>query len=59
MLQKEDLIEIILILLIAILFCLPLFIVYNFQQTKVDNIEKDVTEIKKELYNLRLDILTR
>lgn len=56
---KEDLIEVILILLIAILFCLPLFIVYNFQQTKVDNIEKDVTEIKKEIYNLRLDMLTR
>ena len=57
--EKRDIIETILILIIAFLFCFPLFLVYSVQQDKINNIEKDVTEIKKEIYTIRLDLLTR
>jgi hypothetical protein len=32
--------------------------VYSIQQDKINNIEKDVLDIKKELYTIRLELLT-
>lgn len=57
--EKKDIIETVLILIIAFLFCFPLFLVYSVQQDKINNIERDVTEIKKEIYTMRLDMLTK
>jgi hypothetical protein len=51
-------VEGILVLVIAFLFCISLFSVYDFQQTKMNNMEKDVSEIKTQVYNLRMDLLT-
>jgi len=56
---KKDIIETILIVIIAFLFCFPLFLIYSIQQDKINNIEKDVTEIKKELYSVQLNLLTK
>jgi len=54
---KKEAIEMFLILIIAVLFCFPLFLVYNVQKDKVDNIEKEVLGIKEEIYTLKLDII--
>lgn len=56
---KKDIVETILIVIIAFLFCFPLFLIYSVQQDKINNIEKDVTSIKKELYSIQLNLLTR
>lgn len=58
MIKKES-IETLLIIIIAFLFCLPLFVVYSVQQNKINNIESDVLEIKQEIYTLKLDMLTQ
>ena len=55
--QNRNLIEAVLILVIAFLFCFPLFLVYSTQQEKINTIENDLLEIKKELYTIRLYLL--
>lgn len=56
---KKELIETFLIIIIAFLFCFPLFMVYSIQQDKINNIENDVLQIKQEIYTLRLDLQTQ
>ncbi len=56
--KKEYVVEVILIFIISVLFCISLFSVYSLEKIKIDNVEKDVTEIKSEVYKLRLDFVT-
>ncbi len=55
---KEYIVEAFLVFIISILFCVSLFSVYNLEKYKIDNMEKDITEIKGEIYQMRLDLVT-